>query len=451
MRKILLTIVVVGISFLSVAQKTPNPRHLKRPTLGINFILNDFVTAQRLKATSVSEVLKDKSWANLSQMNPGFSVQYLQGLHKHFDVSARLDGSLIRYQYRNTRETEKSDVIMLESDLSLHGKLLPDNYIVVPYLSGGIGAVMVGNRLGAFMPFGGGLQFNLGKEDVFIYTSMQFRQPVTDWVNYHMHYSVGFAAALTERKETTPAPPPPPPMPVKEKDTDNDGIADINDKCPDKPGTIKYNGCPVPDSDGDGLDDEKDRCPKEKGIAKYEGCPIPDGDGDGINDEEDKCPAIAGLAKYLGCPIPDSDEDGLNDEEDKCPNEPGQAANQGCPTKAEIHQEKIAEVARNVFFATGSATLLKKSFPALDEVVKLLKQNADLSLDVEGHTDNTGTDKINLRLSQSRADAVAKYLKSKGVKAKQVRSKGYGSSQPIADNSTAEGKAQNRRVEMKLK
>ncbi len=382
-------------------------------------------------------------------MSPGFSVQYMQGINNYFDFSTRLDGSFSKYTFRDVATTVNQEKLMLEGDVSLMGKLLPDNHCIIPYATAGIGAVMYGSRFGAFMPIGGGLQFNLGNEEAFLTTGIQYRVPVTNWVNYHLNYSIGFAAALTEKK--VPAVVPPPPAPVVESDRDGDGIVDSKDKCPDVKGLAKYEGCPIPDTDQDGINDEEDKCPLVKGLAKYQGCPIPDTDGDGINDEEDKCPQVPGIAKYQGCPIPDTDGDGLNDEEDECPNEAGPVSNKGCPTKAQINQAKVDTVAKKIFFATGSAILLKKSYPALNDVVKLLKDNTDLSLEVQGHTDNTGTDKINDKLSQSRADAVAKYLKSKGVKASQVTSNGYGSRQPVADNKTTEGKAQNRRVELRLK
>lgn len=126
------------------------------------------------------------------------------------------------------------------------------------------------------------------------------------------------------------------------------------------------------------------------GLAKYQGCPIPDTDKDGINDENDKCPTVAGVARYEGCPIPDGDGDGINDEEDKCPAVPGVASNGGCPEIKEEVKQKVEYAAKNIFFNTGSAQLLKKSFKPLDEVVTILNENPTLLLDIEGHTDNTG-------------------------------------------------------------
>jgi hypothetical protein len=102
-------------------------------------------------------------------------------------------------------------------------------------------------------------------------------------------------------------------------DRDGDGIYDKDDTCPDQPGVLEYEGCPIPDTDGDGINDKEDKCPTVKGVLEYEGCPIPDTDGDGINDKEDKCPTVFGVIEYQGCPIPDTDGDGINDKEDKCP------------------------------------------------------------------------------------------------------------------------------------
>jgi outer membrane protein OmpA-like peptidoglycan-associated protein len=214
------------------------------------------------------------------------------------------------------------------------------------------------------------------------------------------------------------------------------------------PGLAAFNGCP--DSDGDGIADKEDKCPQVKGIAKYQGCPIPDSDNDGINDEEDKCPNEAGVAKYQGCPIPDSDGDGVNDEEDKCPALAGPASNQGCPEIKEEVKKRIDVAAKNVFFATGSSKLLTKSFKSLNEVVKILNEDPNLKLDIEGHTDNTGKPDKNQVLSEQRAKSVLDYLTSKGVDPSRLVSAGYGQDRPVADNKTAAGRAKNRRVDLKL-
>jgi OmpA-OmpF porin, OOP family len=130
---------------------------------------------------------------------------------------------------------------------------------------------------------------------------------------------------------------------------------------------------------------------------------------------------------------------------------PGVRENNGCPAIKEEVVKKVTASAKNVFFVTGSAKLQTKSFKSLDEVVAILKEDAALKLDIEGHTDNTGTDKVNVPLSQNRAKSVYDYLVSKGIDAARLSSEGYGSSKPVADNKTAAGRTLNRRVEMKLK
>ena len=243
-------------------------------------------------------------------------------------------------------------------------------------------------------------------------------------------------------------PPPPPPLPVV-LDRDGDGVLDIADRCPDIPGTAALQGCP--DRDGDGIADIDDKCPDVFGIARYQGCPIPDTDKDGVNDELDKCPTVFGLERYQGCPIPDTDGDGVNDEEDKCISEKGPASNFGCPVISAEIIKRVKLAAENIFFETAKSTLLAKSFPKLNDVVSILKDNPSFKVQIDGHTDYVGNDEYNHTLSHERAASVKAYLVSKGIAESRLTSFGYGEERPIADNKTAEGRAKNRRVEMTLR
>ena len=232
-------------------------------------------------------------------------------------------------------------------------------------------------------------------------------------------------------------------------DNDGDGLYDEIDSCPTEAGTEANKGCP--DRDGDGLVDNMDNCPDVAGIEKYQGCPIPDSDGDGINDEEDKCPNVAGVAKYQGCPIPDSDGDGVNDEEDNCPTVAGIAENKGCPAISKEIINKVELAAKNVFFATGSSTLLKKSYTSLNDVAEVMKQDSALHLQIDGYTDSQGDDAKNQILSEKRANAVKSYLVSKGIAEIRLSATGFGEQNPVADNNTVAGRAQNRRTEMTIR
>lgn len=110
--------------------------------------------------------------------------------------------------------------------------------------------------------------------------------------------------------------------------------------------------------------------------------------------------------------------------------------------------ERIA--LRNVFFETGRWELLPQSQVELDKVVELMKQNPELKIELGGHTDNVGQAEANLRLSEQRARSVYDYLKGKGIAADRLTFKGYGETQPVADNDTEAGRAANRRTEMKV-
>lgn len=273
-----------------------------------------------------------------------------------------------------------------------------------------------------------------------------FYHPPAAYIGNYYHLLMGASIGFWLTSVSAPAPPPP-------KDTDKDGIPDDQDLCPLQPGSLKWHGCPVPDTDHDGIDDEHDSCKTIPGFARYNGCPVPDTDHDGIDDEHDACPTVAGLGRYNGCPIPDRDGDGINDEEDKCPDSAGTAENHGCPVVVAIKKEtteKLNYIARSILFNPSSDQLTDGSFTALDTLATLLLDHPELHLTIEGYTDNSGQPKKNLVLSQKRALAVEKYLISKGVPATRLKSAGYGQEHPLADNQTEEGRAANRRVELKI-
>jgi OOP family OmpA-OmpF porin len=139
-----------------------------------------------------------------------------------------------------------------------------------------------------------------------------------------------------------------------------------------------------------------------------------------------------------GCPL-DSDKDGVYDYLDKCPE---------TPTGATV-DKRGCWVLKDVVFDTEKWEIKSQSFNSLDKAIDILKKNPSLKLEVQGHTDNTGTQKYNQILSEKRAHTVVEYLMKKGISKDRVTSAGYGFSTPAATNETPEGRAQNRRVELK--
>ncbi|MEE9406779.1 MAG: OmpA family protein [Polaribacter sp.] len=259
------------------------------------------------------------------------------------------------------------------------------------------------------------------------------------------------------------------------KDTDGDGVYDKDDACPDVAGLVEFNGCPdadadgikdsedacpnvaglavmngCPDSDGDGVADKDDMCPNSKGTKANKGCP--DTDGDGVVDKDDKCANVAGPAVNAGCPWPDTDGDGVLDKDDKCASVAGPASNNGCPEpvidKKDI--EVINFTAKSILFNTGRSSFKPGVTKQLDAIVSIMNKNNRATFSIEGHTDSTGKASTNLKLSGKRANSVMNYIVSKGVDASRISAKGFGKNHPVDSNKTRAGRANNRRVEIKV-
>jgi outer membrane protein OmpA-like peptidoglycan-associated protein len=398
-------------------------------TLGVHFLAHDFTWNQNTARS----------------FDPGIGFSYLQGTGRNLDWVGSLHASFPSQGLQSSGNGGEKSLFM-GFDVAARARLLGRSAVVHPYIQANLGVYGYRREYGAYSAAATGLQFN--HKDIYLLVQAQFRFPVTGDLNTHFVYSIGIAGAIGQRKGKTPLKVPPSPQPPSAPaDSDGDGILDSADQCPHQPGVIRFSGCP--DRDGDGLPDHNDQCPATPGPLKYKGCPVPDSDGDGINDEDDQCISTPGVARYKGCPLPDTDKDGLNDEEDSCISVPGPRANAGCPLSASI-DEALNLAARNIFFNSGSAELLPSSFPSLEKVVEILKRHPHLKLSIEGHTDNSGTPDGNKTLSLNRAKAVLNYIRSKGIDQSRLLATGFGQEKPLAENLTAEGRARNRRVELKL-
>ncbi|MBI9084118.1 MAG: OmpA family protein [Desulfobacterales bacterium] len=195
------------------------------------------------------------------------------------------------------------------------------------------------------------------------------------------------------------------------------------------------------DSDGDGVTDDRDLCPDTARGAPVDamGCPL-DSDGDGVYDYQDRCPGTPAGTKVDadGCPL-DTDGDGVFDDTDLCPDTPKGAAvtPEGC------------WILTGVNFDTGKWDIRPEAMPILDKVVNVLQNNADLEVQIQGHTDNVGNAAFNKQLSQKRAQSVRQYLIDKGVALGRLQAEGFGLSRPMFSNDSKEGRAKNRRVQLK--
>lgn len=208
--------------------------------------------------------------------------------------------------------------------------------------------------------------------------------------------------------EAVPAPVEAPPG-----DADGDGVADDADQCPDTPAgaSVNESGCEG-DADGDGVVDRLDQCPDTPA---------------GTTVDEKGCPP-AEPPKDDGCRAP-------------APGEPIDL--EGCATGEAV-------VLKGVNFEVNSSRLTANAKVILNQVADSLAAATAMRVEIGGHTDAQGSDAFNQKLSERRAQAVKDYLVARGIDAARLEAKGYGESQPVDSNETAEGRELNRRVEMKI-
>ncbi len=401
MKKILSTIFAIVCTTVMFAQQAPT---IKPAALAIKVSVLDF------KKTNQTE--------GLTKTAASLGLQYYKGVSKHIDFVTNLDFALLKYPFYTSLKVPKATSNELYAAIDFGGnfKFLTDDHKVVPYVTAGIGVGYVGaSYWTAYAPVGLGLQFKANHGSFFHITS-SYRAEVnpTELTKMHFNHAISYSFPL-KGKDKKAIELPPAPLAI--------------------------------DGDNDGVDDSIDKCPGVAGLAKYGGCPVPDTDNDGVNDENDKCPGVAGLAKYAGCPVPDTDKDGINDEQDKCPTVAGIAENNGCADLQPI----FSLAADKLKFATGKSFLSTATLANLDAVVETMKAYPNTTVVIGGHTDNTGAEKINKKLSHQRAAMVSNYLVKKGIETSRISSDGYAATMPIADNATKVGRSQNRRAELKVK
>jgi OOP family OmpA-OmpF porin len=328
---------------------------------------------------------------------------------------------------------------------------------VVPFVLAGGGVIgisskksVLGNDTDGALHFGAGLKGYITKN---LALRLEGRGSVTQGYGAEtraIHWEGLLGASVVLGR---PEPPPPP------ADADQDGVIDAQDKCPQLVG-VPPDGCPPPppDADGDGVTDAEDRCPDVPGVTsnnpEKNGCPLPppDTDGDGVPDADDKCPNVIGDGPD-GCLL-DTDGDRIPNRDDKCADQPetrnGFEDEDGCPDDLPQEVKKFTGAIKGIIFESGKAKIRPESFATLDAAAKVLAEYQALRVEISGHTDSSGTVERNIALSKERADAVSLYLQGRGITPDRIETRGVGPNEPVAENATKVGKAQNRRIEFKL-
>ncbi len=354
-----------------------------------------------------------------SDLDGGLSFGFLKGINQRFDWQLTYSGSFSDSFSKKTNLSDRKKFLS-ELDLSMRTRLFAKKVALQPFLLTGLSFDFAENKISSCLLIGPGVQWQF--KDAYIQLNALYKPAYAGTINTHYFYSIGLAGKINN---------------AKSKKKKNTRIA-----------ASVTNAPVIKDTDGDGIADSVDHCPAIAGLLKFNGCP--DSDGDGIPDNLDKCPAIFGKEKYQGCPAPDTDGDGINDEEDSCVTVAGVIQKHGCPEVVENTIQSLNLAASRIYFETGKAVLLSESFSALDTVISILQQYPYKHLLIEGHTDNIGSEASNLLLSENRAKAVFSYLVKMGIRSERLSYKGFGASKPVADNNVPEGRARNRRVELKL-
>lgn len=405
-------------------------------------------------------------------------VSYSRYLTKTFDIG--LAFSFARLDHYNSNYNGRPYFYINElynTNLHLKAKLFSEDAPVRPYLLAGFGynyndvlqgrnSANTGEKFGTTnVPLGGGFKIKLDDRVSFdiettwnkVLGNFDFESSSKD-PDAFMYHTIGLTYAFGKKPTDTDddgvpdyrdrCPETPRGVQVDEfgcpKDNDADGVPDFMDRCPSVPGLDKFDGCP--DRDGDGIEDAFDKCPDIPGATEFYGCP--DRDGDGIPDSEDKCPEVAGLCQFDGCP--DRDGDGVPDYLDECPDEPGTVANKGCPEIKKDDIEAINAMLEKVYFDFDKYEVKSESFDALNKIVNILSENPAYKVLIEAHADYIGSNAYNNRLSARRGDAVKNYLILNGINQSRLTTQAYGKTRPAASNSTAQGRALNRRVEFTI-
>jgi outer membrane protein OmpA-like peptidoglycan-associated protein len=508
--------ILIGLIFTGIFTAwSQDSSPVKKPALGLHFFYNDFVTAQRIGATSLKDVLKNDQWNQIQNMEGGFGLDYLQGLTKHIDLVGTLNGSWVDYMLPSGVLYGNSN-FMLDINAGAHLKLLSDKYIFSPFLIAKAGFIAYKDISGFTLNPGAGFQIHLFKE-AFVLTTVEYRTALGNKISNELYYSVGFATSIGKKK---PKPPKveevvPEPKPVVQEVVipSVDIIVAVSDEATGIPlpnvevtisgpegkninmftgedGKVTFTQISPADYVVRGLLNsinttvqqvqKQDFAGKENGLGvnlthndprftlsgivvnKTKKLPEPGAEITVTNDtrksvltkqsREGDGSFFAQLEATSDFHIVGKKAGYISNIERLTTKGLNRSATLYVKLELAIEEAKVGQtiVLNNIYFETGKAIILNGFSPDLEKLVRFMKDNPDTRLEIQGHTDNTGSITLNNKLSQMRADAVVSYLTANSIERGRLVAKGYGPAKPLTSNANTEGRAKNRRVEMKV-
>lgn len=510
--KRIINIFILGFLVLQLPAQVKQEN--KPSTLVFHVFYNDFNTAQQIRINSLKNVFKNHLWSKFGEMQMGLGFNYLKGIHRKIDFIATLDGSFTDYLYKDG-STQGKSAFLMDANAGLNLKLLTDHYVVVPYISSGLGFSLYKSKTGFYIPVGAGIQFNAFNE-AFVFVNMQYRHALTSDVNDHFYYSIGIGLSIGKKKikpakvvEEIVSEPMPKEIIVASKDflitvideATGQALADVNvmvtrsdgkrlSGLTDADGRFLFHNLAPADYTISGLFNNINSSEKIINTGKFEttdqqinitlthndprftlsGVVINktqksfEGGADIVitNETNHHTITLQSKASDGGFKVQLEKESDftivakklayISDIEKISTKGLNRSATIYIKLELGIEEAQVGKsmVLNNLYFEVGKADINTSFSSDLAKLIQFLNDNPATRLEIQGHTDNTGSLAINSKLSQERANSVVNYLIQHGIEDNRLSAIGFGSSLPIADNNSAEGRTQNRRVVMKI-
>lgn len=488
MKKILIPILLM-FSMLMSAQK--------KPSVALHYSLTDFGT------------VLNSHLSKFSAMDGGYGIGYWQGFNPNFDIKAGMNYASSVYTIPSSAYANTEKIFTIEAQ-GVYKVLTEDRYAVTPYIAAGAGLFSNVGKTGMYVPATFGFHINL-KNEAFIFVDASYRFALGSANNNSLIYSIGVGTSLVREKKVKQLAVTPPPIVEPKPVTKTIGIW-VKDEATGVPlpnvevtlsssqgkqfsgktdgeGKFRFTNI-IKDSYGvKGVLHDVTTHSKHleasmfdnneptislilihndprftlvgKAVKKKGGEPVSNVDVSVNNATRNSLEIVkskvdgyfeAQLEAQSDFSISGKKAGFISNIEEMSTKGLNRSETLYVKLELEIEEAKAGQqiVMNKIFFATGKADLNTVASTDLNKLVKYLQDNPEVRLEIQGHTDNTGSVAINNKLSQNRADNVVGHLVRQGISNGRLSAKGYGSSRPIDSNATVEGRANNRRVEIKI-